>query len=189
MSTRDFLVEIGTEELPPKSLLTLVSAFADGIAKGLSAAGIRHGAIEHYATPRRLAVRVRRLAEQQPDRAIEKRGPPLKAAFDARAALEAAAKGRTSEWVIEWAGKRVGSVKRAFREAVARAERGQGLCGRSAAAGTIQFCLKAQRPHPVRDRGDLFNATPSEFSPPCRLSRRPLGLRNSFPCWSPPSYS
>ena len=83
MSARDFLVEIGTEELPPKSLLTLAAAFADGIAKGLAAAGLRHGAIEHYATPRRLAVRVRRLAEQQPDRAIEKRGPPLKAAFDA----------------------------------------------------------------------------------------------------------
>ena len=82
MSARDFLVEIGTEELPPKSLLALASAFADGIAKGLSAAGLRHGAIEHYATPRRLAVRVRRLAEQQPDRAIEKRGPPLKAAYD-----------------------------------------------------------------------------------------------------------
>ena len=82
MSARDFLVEIGTEELPPKSLLTLVSAFADGIAKGLATAGLKHGAIEHYATPRRIAVRVRRLAEQQPDRAIEKRGPPLKAAYD-----------------------------------------------------------------------------------------------------------
>jgi glycyl-tRNA synthetase beta chain len=82
MSARDFLVEIGTEELPPKSLLALASAFADGIAKGLSTASLRHGPIEHYATPRRLAVRVRRLAEQQPDRAIEKRGPPLKAAYD-----------------------------------------------------------------------------------------------------------
>ena len=81
------------------------------------------------------------------------RNPAVPMNNAARAALEAAAKGRTSEWVIEWAGKRVGSVKRAFREAVARAERGQGLCGRSAAAGTIQFCLKAQRPHPVRDRG------------------------------------
>ena len=83
MSARDFLVEIGTEELPPKSLLTLASAFADGVAKGLAAAGLAHRAIEHYATPRRLAVRVHRLADRQPDRAIEKRGPPLKAAYDA----------------------------------------------------------------------------------------------------------
>jgi glycyl-tRNA synthetase beta chain len=88
---RDFLVEIGTEELPPKSLLALSAAFADGIAKGLDAAGLKHGAVERYATPRRLAVRVRRLVEQQPDRAIERRGPPLKAAFDAAGAPTQAA--------------------------------------------------------------------------------------------------
>ena len=83
-TTRDFLVEIGTEELPPKSLLTLATAFADGIAKGLADAGLSHKAVEKFATPRRLAVRVRRLTERQPDRAIERRGPPLKAAFDAQ---------------------------------------------------------------------------------------------------------
>jgi glycyl-tRNA synthetase beta chain len=88
---RDFLVEIGTEELPPKSLFVLASAFADGIAKGLDAAGLEHGAVERYATPRRLAVRVRRLAERQPDRAIERRGPPLKAAYDAQGAPTQAA--------------------------------------------------------------------------------------------------
>jgi glycyl-tRNA synthetase beta chain len=90
-AARDFLVEIGTEELPPKSLLTLAVAFAEGIEKGLDAAGLRHGAVERYATPRRLAVRVRRLVEQQPDRAIERRGPPLKAAFDAHGAPTQAA--------------------------------------------------------------------------------------------------
>ena len=88
---RDFLVEIGTEELPPKSLLTLATAFADGIAKGLADAGLEHRAIERFATPRRLAVRVRRLAERQPDRAIERRGPPLKASFDAQGAPTQAA--------------------------------------------------------------------------------------------------
>ena len=88
---RDFLVEIGTEELPPKSLLTLAKAFADGIEKGLDAAGLQHGAVERFATPRRLAVRVRRLVEQQPDRAVERRGPPVKAAFDAQGAPTQAA--------------------------------------------------------------------------------------------------
>jgi glycyl-tRNA synthetase beta chain len=88
---RDFLVEIGTEELPPKSLLTLATAFADGIAKGLADAGLEHRAIERFATPRRLAVRVRRLAERQPDRAIERRGPPLKASFDVQGAPTQAA--------------------------------------------------------------------------------------------------
>jgi len=88
---RDFLVEIGTEELPPKSLLALAAGFADGINKGLAEAGLAHRALEHFATPRRLAVRVRRLIEQQPDRTIERRGPPLKAAFDAQGAPTQAA--------------------------------------------------------------------------------------------------
>jgi glycyl-tRNA synthetase beta chain len=82
-ASRDFLVEIGTEELPPKSLLALSAAFAEGVEKGLRDAGIAFGAVERFATPRRLAVRVRKLAERQPDRPIEKRGPPVKAAFDA----------------------------------------------------------------------------------------------------------
>jgi len=88
---RDFLVEIGTEELPPKSLLALAAAFADGITRGLNEAGLEHRAVERFATPRRLAVCVRRLAERQPDRAIERRGPPLKAAFDAQGAPTQAA--------------------------------------------------------------------------------------------------
>ena len=82
-NTRDFLVEIGTEELPPKSLLNLGNAFAEGIAKGLKDAGVTYKSLEQFATPRRLAVRVRKLIEQQPDRPLEKRGPPVKAAFDA----------------------------------------------------------------------------------------------------------
>jgi glycyl-tRNA synthetase beta chain len=80
---RDLLVEIGTEELPPKSLLTLCTAFAAGMENGLRDAGLQFKAVEPFATPRRLAVRVRRLSERQPDRPLEKRGPPVKAAFDA----------------------------------------------------------------------------------------------------------
>jgi glycyl-tRNA synthetase beta chain len=60
--SRDFLVEIGTEELPPKSLLALAAAFEQGITKGLAEAGLVHGKVERFATPRRLAVRVRKLA-------------------------------------------------------------------------------------------------------------------------------
>jgi glycyl-tRNA synthetase beta chain len=90
-ASRDFLVEIGTEELPPKSLLNLSTAFAEGIAKGLQGAGLAYKSLEAFATPRRLAVRVRRLAEQQPDRPLEKRGPPVRAAFDASGAPTQAA--------------------------------------------------------------------------------------------------
>jgi len=79
----DFLVEIGTEELPPKSLLELAEAFRDAVAAGMDAAHLAHGAALAYATPRRLAVLVRRVAQEQPEQQIERRGPPVSAAFDA----------------------------------------------------------------------------------------------------------
>jgi glycyl-tRNA synthetase beta chain len=83
MNQRDFLIEIGTEELPPKSLPELSRAFTDGIARGLEAASLAHGAVVAYATPRRLAVKVSRLAEHQPEQQVRRKGPPVTAAFDA----------------------------------------------------------------------------------------------------------
>jgi glycyl-tRNA synthetase beta chain len=79
----DFLVELGTEELPPKSLRTLELAFASGIRSRLEAAGLTLGDLVSYATPRRLAVLAKRLAARQPDQDIKRRGPPVAAAFDA----------------------------------------------------------------------------------------------------------
>src|SRR5579872_1096458 len=79
----DFLVEVGTEELPPKSLHTLELAFAAGMRTGLESAGLKHGEITSFATPRRLTVLVKKLPAQQPDQPIKRRGPPLTAAFDA----------------------------------------------------------------------------------------------------------
>ncbi|MGE8497007.1 MAG: glycine--tRNA ligase subunit beta [Pseudomonas sp.] len=83
MSARDFLVELGTEELPPKALKTLGEAFLAGIEKGLKAAGLSYSATRCYAAPRRLAVLLEQLATQQPDRAVNLDGPPIQAAFDA----------------------------------------------------------------------------------------------------------
>lgn len=82
MATQDFLVELGTEELPPKALKPLSDAFTQGIVKGLEDAGVSFGQVESFAAPRRLAVRIRDLADAQPDKAVEKRGPAVKAAFD-----------------------------------------------------------------------------------------------------------
>jgi len=82
MATQDFLVELGTEELPPKALKPLSDAFTQGIAKGLENAGLDFGKVEAFAAPRRLAVRIRDLADAQPDKPVEKRGPAVKAAFD-----------------------------------------------------------------------------------------------------------
>ncbi|SFD00291.1 glycyl-tRNA synthetase beta chain [Pseudomonas citronellolis] len=83
MSAKDFLVELGTEELPPKALKSLGEAFLAGIEKGLKAAGLTYSAARCYAAPRRLAVQIDQLAVQQPDRTVNLDGPPLQAAFDA----------------------------------------------------------------------------------------------------------
>lgn len=79
MSQHDFLVELGTEELPPKALPTLSAAFMNGITAGLDAAGIKYTEAKPYASPRRLAVLITNIDAQQPDRAIEKRGPATQA--------------------------------------------------------------------------------------------------------------
>ena len=78
----DLLVEIGTEELPPKALRTLSESFAAELAAELDAAGLAHGTPAPYATPRRLAVLVPGVPGTQPDRDVERRGPPLARAFD-----------------------------------------------------------------------------------------------------------
>lgn len=77
-----FLVEIGTEELPPKSLKTLALSFTQELTAQLDQAHLEHGAVKWFATPRRLAVQIFDLANQQPDIEINKRGPALSAAFD-----------------------------------------------------------------------------------------------------------
>jgi glycyl-tRNA synthetase beta chain len=106
MAQRDFLIEIGTEELPPKALGTLADAFLAGIRAGLEKAGLAHGGMAGFATPRRLAVRVERLAAQQPEQHVRRRGPPLSVAFDpagapTRAALAFAASCGTSVEALE----------------------------------------------------------------------------------------
>jgi glycyl-tRNA synthetase beta chain len=76
----DFLVELGTEELPPKALPALAAAFHDGLSALLAEARLDHGEVESYATPRRLAVKIRRLATRQADLAVSLRGPPARVA-------------------------------------------------------------------------------------------------------------
>ncbi|HVF16469.1 MAG TPA: glycine--tRNA ligase subunit beta [Steroidobacteraceae bacterium] len=93
MSACDFLVEIGTEELPPKSLFALAESFAHGIDTGLTTAALGHDAVEWFATPRRLAVRVTQLAAEQPDQQIRRQGPAVAQAFDKAGAPTKAALG------------------------------------------------------------------------------------------------
>ena len=82
MPTNTLLLEIGTEELPPKSLNNLREALQQNISSGLEQAELSHGEVHSFATPRRLAILVHELADQQPDQKVEKRGPAVKSAFD-----------------------------------------------------------------------------------------------------------
>ena len=93
MTTQNFLVEIGTEELPPKALKTLATSFADNVEAELNQAGLSFDKIEWFAAPRRLAVKVLNLTTQQPSKEIEKRGPAVSAAFDAEGKPTKAAEG------------------------------------------------------------------------------------------------
>jgi len=82
MSTsKHLLFELGSEELPPKTLLKLSNALLNNIVQGLNAAELTFTGSKAYATPRRLAVFIENLASAQPDKIVEKRGPAIQAAF------------------------------------------------------------------------------------------------------------
>ncbi|VAW53028.1 Glycyl-tRNA synthetase beta chain [hydrothermal vent metagenome] len=83
MSAESLLIELGTEELPPKALNTLSTAFTNGIVDGLKKAGFDVNVVESFAAPRRLAVLIKDIESSQPDREVERKGPNLKAAYDA----------------------------------------------------------------------------------------------------------
>lgn len=90
---KTFLVEIGTEELPPKSLRTFAESFAANFIEQLNHANIQHGEVIWYASPRRLALKVLNLQDTQPDTQSVKRGPAVSAAFDANGKPTKAAEG------------------------------------------------------------------------------------------------
>jgi len=93
MSEKTFLVEIGTEELPPKALRSLAESFAANVTAELDAANLTYGDVKWFAAPRRLALKITKLAATQPDSEVEKRGPAIAAAFDAEGNPSKAAEG------------------------------------------------------------------------------------------------
>ncbi len=82
-NTADLLFELGTEELPPVALRKLSNALTNEFVAGLAAANLAHGEVNSYAAPRRLAIFIKDVEVQQADRDVERRGPAVKAAFDA----------------------------------------------------------------------------------------------------------
>ena len=85
-AAKSLLIELGTEELPPKALDELAAAFLRGICDGLSKRGVDAGldSAVAYASPRRLAVHIPNVAVTQPEQTIERRGPAVNAALDAQ---------------------------------------------------------------------------------------------------------
>jgi len=78
----DFLVEIGTEELPPKALRALMTAFGENLTAAVDEARLAHGSVHVHASPRRLAVVIEGLSRSQDDRNVTHKGPPVSIAFD-----------------------------------------------------------------------------------------------------------
>ena len=112
---RNFLVEIGTEELPPKALRSLMNAFAENLEAAIDEARLGHGEVCRYASPRRLAVFIEALADGQEGRNISQKGPPVSVAFDddgnmtpagiafaRKCGVEPSALGRTKTKKGEW---------------------------------------------------------------------------------------
>ncbi|MCI1875377.1 MAG: glycine--tRNA ligase subunit beta, partial [Serratia liquefaciens] len=93
MTQQTFLVEIGTEELPPKALRSLAESFAANFTAELDSANLEHGEVSWFAAPRRLALKVADLRAAQADREVEKRGPAIAQAFDAEGKPSKAAEG------------------------------------------------------------------------------------------------
>ena len=157
---QDFLVELGTEELPPKALHKLMQAFASGIEQGLKAAELEFGEVTAYAAPRRLAVAVAGLAETQQDKQIEKLGPAVQAAFDKDGNPSKAAEGfaRSNGVTVEQLGRKQTDKG----ERLAFVSEQKGAATTSLLPGIVEKSL-AQLPIPKRMR---WGARREEFVRP-----------------------
>ena len=93
MTTANLLIELGTEELPPKSLRRLAEALRDNFGAELAKAELAHDGLVWRASPRRLALQVKALASSQADKVVEKRGPAVAGAFTADGQPTPAAEG------------------------------------------------------------------------------------------------
>lgn len=102
VETRNFLVEIGTEELPPKSLCQLSNSFADGFRLQLIQSKLGFSSIKQYSTPRRLALLVKDLECTQPDQLVVRRGPSIKSAYDSNGNPSQAALGFARSCGVEF---------------------------------------------------------------------------------------
>jgi len=160
MSKQDFLVELGTEELPPKALLKLSKSFQAGVLDGLKQESLAHGEVKSFATPRRLAVLVSALDAKQADRLTEKFGPATKAAFDGDGNPTRAAEGFAKS-----CGVSVADLGRAEKDGVEKLAYSSTLLGKSTneLLPAIVDAALAKLPIPKRMR---WGASRDEFVRP-----------------------
>lgn len=102
MKPADLLVEIGTEELPPKALRGLMDAFANHLGAVIDDARLAHGPIHAYASPRRLAVLVENLEHAQEDREVQHKGPPVSVALDESGEPTPAGSKFALKWAVDF---------------------------------------------------------------------------------------
>lgn len=124
MNTETLIIEIGTEELPPKSLRKLAESFHTSMVAGIDAANLNYSAVKWFATPKRLAVLFHELEEKQKDQMVEKRGPAVSAAFDSE--------GKPTKAALGWARGNGIDVAEAER---LKTEKGEWLLARKTQAG------------------------------------------------------
>lgn len=107
MAVNNLLLELGTEELPPKALRRLAQALSDNFSAQLKKENLACESVQWYATPRRLALMVTALADRQEDKVLEIKGPAVKAAFNADGTPTRAAEGwaRSNGIKVEDAGR------------------------------------------------------------------------------------
>ena len=124
MSKETLLIELGTEELPPKILKKLALSFLEQIKIQLDSADLSYEGIKWFATPRRMAVLISALESQQADKIIEKRGPAINVAFDAD--------GNASKAAMGWARSNGIEIEQAQR---LKTDKGEWLLYRSTQTG------------------------------------------------------
>ena len=123
MVTENLLIELGTEELPPKALRKLAEAFAENFTQELTKAELAFARVEWFAAPRRLALKVHQLATTQHDKQVEKRGPAVSAAF---------VDGKPTQAAVGWARSNGIEVEQAERLVT---DKGEWLIHRATVAG------------------------------------------------------
>ena len=123
MVTENLLIELGTEELPPKALRKLAEAFAENFTQELTKAELAFARVEWFAAPRRLALKVHQLATTQHDKQVEKRGPAISAAF---------VDGKPTQAAVGWARSNGIEVEQAERLVT---DKGEWLIHRATVAG------------------------------------------------------